>query len=190
MNARSRTVPDRDHRMSQMPKTHHRKTCKSQTPLRGRVSAAPRCVSFAVTAALTVAFLCFNPLIDLTFSGTAQAQSGDGGSSSSGGGKGGGGSNGGSSGGSGSSSNGGSGSGGGGSSGADSSRDRSKMTDEQRKAAAKSAQKSSQSASQKSTSNDLLNRVVGGRRFNGDSEPSGGSLSRSEEREAIDSGWK
>ncbi len=46
------------------------------------------------------------------------------------------------------------------------------------------------SATQKSGSGGFLDRIFGGRQFNGDSEPSGGSLSAREEREAISNGWQ
>lgn len=45
-------------------------------------------------------------------------------------------------------------------------------------------------ATQKSGSGGFLDRIFGGRQFNGDSEPSGGSLSAREEREAISNGWQ
>lgn len=46
------------------------------------------------------------------------------------------------------------------------------------------------SATQKSGSGGFLDRIFGERQFNGDSEPSGGSLSAREEREAISNGWQ
>jgi hypothetical protein len=46
------------------------------------------------------------------------------------------------------------------------------------------------SATEKSSSGSFLNMIFGGRRFSGDSEPSGGALSEREEREAIRNGWQ
>ena len=138
-------------------------------------------------SALVFSLVFFSPLFDLKDTIAAVAQSGDGGGSSGGGGgKGGGG--GGSSGGGGSDgggSNGGGGSSGGGEDFADESRKKA-----QKQAEPNSPGNSNKSASEKSRSNDLLDRIIGRRQFQGDSEPSGGPLSRNQEREAIQNGWR
>ncbi|MES0812544.1 hypothetical protein ABLO27_23835 [Roseibium sp. SCPC15] len=45
-------------------------------------------------------------------------------------------------------------------------------------------------APEKPASGNLINRILGEPRFSGDSEPSGGALSKREEREAIQNGWQ
>ncbi len=49
---------------------------------------------------------------------------------------------------------------------------------------------SGNSAQEKPGSGSLLQRLFGGRQFSGDSEPSGKPLSRGQEQEAIQNGWK
>lgn len=158
-----------------------------QNSLQDRLSAMFRILPSVAASALVFSLVYFSPLIDLKDSNAAAAQSGDGGGGgSSGGGKGGGGDGGG---------GGRSGGDGGGRSGGDgggrSSDGREGWNSEQEKrAAASPSQNSGQSASEKSNSGGLLNGVVKGSQFSGDSEPSGGILSRNQEREAIANGWK
>ncbi len=146
-----------------------------------------RILPSVAASALVFSLVFFSPLFDLKDTIAAAAQSGDGGSGSGGGGggKGGGGGSGGGSGGSGGGSSGGGSASGGGED----------FADETRKKAEKQAQpnspgNSNKSASEKSRSDDLLDRIIGRRQFQGDSEPSGGPLSRNQEREAIQNGWR
>lgn len=160
-----------------------------QNSLQDRLSAMFRILPSVAASALVFSLVFFSPLFDLKDTIAAAAQSGDGGGSSGGGGKGGGGS----SGGGGGSSGGGGGSSGGGSGGASGGGE--DFADESRKKSQKQAQpnspgNSNKSASEKSRSDDLLDRIIGRRQFDGDSEPSGGPLSRNQEREAIESGWR
>lgn len=159
-----------------------------QNSLQDRLSAMFRILPSVAASALVFSLVFFSPLFDQKDTIAAVAQSGDGGGSSGGGGKGGGGSSGGGGGGGGSNNGGGGGSGGssgGGEDFADESRKKS-----QRQAQSNSSGNSNESASEKSRSNDLLDRIIGRRQFQGDSEPSGGPLSRNQEREAIQNGWR
>lgn len=149
-----------------------------------------RILPSVAASALVFSLVFFSPLFDLKDTIAAAAQSGDGGSGSGGGGgKGGGG-------GTGGGGTGGGGSGGGGSNGGGSTSGGGEdFADETRKKAQKQAQpnspgNSNKSASEKSRSDDLLDRIIGRRQFQGDSEPSGGPLSRNQEREAIQNGWR
>lgn len=160
-----------------------------QNSLQDRLSAMFRVLPSVAASALVFSFVFFSPLFDMKDTIAAAAQSGDGGGSSSGGGKGGGGSGGNSGGGSGDGQGGGSSSNGGSAGGGDDFADQ-KRKDAQRQGQSNSGGNSNQSASEKSRSDGLLDRIFGGPQFRGDSEPSGGALSRSEEREAIQNGWR
>ncbi|WP_306142289.1 hypothetical protein [Roseibium sp. MMSF_3412] len=155
-----------------------------QNSLQDRLSAMFRILPSVAASALVFSLVFFSPLFDQKDTIAAVAQSGDGGGSGGGGGKGGGGSGGGGSGGGGGS-NGSGGSSGGGEDFADESRKKA-----QKQAQPNSSGNSNKSASEKSRSNDLLDRIIGRRQFDGDSEPSGGPLSRNQEREAIQNGWR
>ncbi|WP_051644808.1 hypothetical protein [Labrenzia sp. DG1229] len=154
-----------------------------QNSLQDRLSAMFRILPGVAASAMVFSLVFFSPLFDWKDSIAAAAQSGEGGGGggkSSGGGSNGGGGGGGDTGGRG----GGDGSSGGNSGGESDSSNR------QKKAPSNSNGNSNESASEKSRSDGLMERIFGGPAFGGDSEPSGGALSRSEEREAIQSGWR
>ena len=154
-----------------------------QNSLQDRLSAMFRILPGVAATAMVFSLVFFSPLFDGKDTIAAAAQSGEGGGgggkSSGDGGSGGGG--GGDTGGRG----GGDGSSGGGSSGGG----ESNTAKRQKNAPSNSPGNSNESASEKSRSDGLIDRILGGP-FRGDSEPSGGALSRSEEREAIESGWR
>ncbi|MBN9673221.1 hypothetical protein [Roseibium aggregatum] len=148
-----------------------------QITLQGRLSAMFRVLPVVVASSMAFSLVFFSPVLDLKDSISASAQSrGDGGRGGGGGGS--------SSGGGSNSSGGGSGSSGG--SGGSSSQGSSGSNSSGGSAVPGT------SASQKPASGNLLKGIFKRQEptFNGNSEPSGGMLSKREEREAIDNGWQ
>ncbi|WP_428686481.1 hypothetical protein [Roseibium sp.] len=157
-----------------------------QSPLQDCLFGMKRVLPTAAAAAMAFSLVFFTPLVDMKDSIAAAAQSS--GNNGNGGGKGNSGNHGnggdrGNNGGGNSGNNGGGNNGNGNSNGSGNGRGPGS-------AASNASTNSGGDTSQTPTAGGILNRLFGQPGFNVDSEPSGGTLSEREEREAIQNGWQ